>query len=234
MRVNRYIVMALGASFLVGAAVPASFAAPGPRHHEHGGHRAGPGGDRAMMRDVMFVRLLKAADKDKDGKISKEEVTAWQAATFTAIDGNKDETLTPGEIRDYRQARRAEAREARKAERAERRKAAGNEDAAKDMADDTADDAPEAMAKGPEGGPGPREMAEGERGPGRHHGGRHGMGVGPRDMMPGIGLVRMIDTDESGQISKAEASAAADKMFTRMDRNKDGVISIDDLPEQRF
>jgi hypothetical protein len=53
-------------------------------------------------------------------------------------------------------------------------------------------------------------------------------------MMPGMALVRMADTDENGQISKAEATAAMDKMFTRMDRNKDGVITIDDLPDRPF
>ena len=34
------------------------------------------------------------------------------------------------------------------------------------------------------------------------------------------------------RLSQAEATAMADKMFTRMDRNKDGVISADDMPKR--
>ena len=45
-------------------------------------------------------------------------------------------------------------------------------------------------------------------------------------------MMRVADTDENGQISQAEATAMADKMFTRMDRNKDGVISADDMPKR--
>jgi Ca2+-binding EF-hand superfamily protein len=45
-------------------------------------------------------------------------------------------------------------------------------------------------------------------------------------------MMRRADTDENGQVSKQEAVAAFDKLFTRMDRNKDGVISIDDMPDR--
>ena len=72
------------------------------------------------------------------------------------------------------------------------------------------------------------------------HGKRHGWhneraergeDRGGRDGMRGQGrMMRVADTDENGQISLAEATAMADRMFTRMDRNKDGVISADDMP----
>ena len=52
----------------------------------------------------------------------------------------------------------------------------------------------------------------GERGPGR--------------------MIRVADTDENGQINQAEAMAMIDKMFERADRNKDGVISVDDMPKR--
>lgn len=45
-------------------------------------------------------------------------------------------------------------------------------------------------------------------------------------------MFRLIDANHDGKISKEEASAAADKLFARMDTNKDGVISIDDLPDR--
>ncbi len=46
-------------------------------------------------------------------------------------------------------------------------------------------------------------------------------------------MMRRIDTRRmNGQISKQEAETAFNKFFDRMDRNKDGVISIDDMPDQ--
>ncbi len=47
-------------------------------------------------------------------------------------------------------------------------------------------------------------------------------------------MMRRMDADENGQISKQEAEAAFDKFFIRMDRNKDGAISIDDMPNRPF
>lgn len=221
MTVKRYAIAALGATLLLGAAAPASFAAPGRPGHDGPG-RGGP--ERAMMQDVMFVRLLKNADANKDGQISKEEVAAWQETLFGEADANKDGTLTPGEMRQFRQARMEAWREARRADRA------NNDQGPDDV--DVAEGAAPPPPGGPDGKPGHREMADGERGPGRHHGMRDGMGH--RGMMPGIAMVRMADTDENGQISRAEATAAVDKMFARMDSNKDGVITIDDLPDRPF
>lgn len=213
MTLKRTALAALAATFLVSAMAPASFAAPGRPD------RDGPGPRGGMMQELMFVRLLKDADTNKDAKISKEEVAAWETKMFEAADASKDGILTPGEMRDYHKARMEEFREQRKAERA---------------ADATAK--PEETAKGPEGKPGhgpkhggPDKMAEGERGHGRDGWGGHGKGKG---MMPGAALIRFVDTDENGQISKEEASNASTKLFERMDRNKDGVITIDDMPNQ--
>ncbi len=83
---------------------------------------------------------------------------------------------------------------------------------------------------------GPRQgkhhaMRDGDRGPGMGPNGPRGErmgGMGPR------GMKRMADTDENGQISKAEATAFGDKMFTQMDTDKDGFISADDLPKRGF
>ncbi len=58
---------------------------------------------------------------------------------------------------------------------------------------------------------------------------RRGMHGG---MMRGMMMMQRIDTDENGQISKQEAEAAFDKFFTWMDRNKNGTISIDDMPDR--
>jgi Ca2+-binding EF-hand superfamily protein len=61
---------------------------------------------------------------------------------------------------------------------------------------------------------------------------RHGRPHGMREagMMREAMLFHRVDTDENGQISKQEAEAAMDKLFDRMDRNHDGFISLDDMP----
>ena len=49
---------------------------------------------------------------------------------------------------------------------------------------------------------------------------RHGGNIMRASMM-----MHRVDTDQNGQISKQEAEAGMDKLFTRMDRNKDGIPS---------
>jgi Ca2+-binding EF-hand superfamily protein len=147
------------------------------------------------MQDVMFVRLLKNADGNKDGKISREELSARQDALFTEIDANKDGTVTRGELMDFRQARLDEFRKNNpQPEQAE------NSD-------------------------GDRHHRDRDRHDARWDGQRHGG-------MMGRGLFRMVDEDRDGKITKAEVTTAGDQLFTRMDVNKDGTISIDDVPDR--
>ena len=185
----------LGAALVATAAVPA-LAAPG---------RDGPGGRNAGMRpEVIYVRLLKTADANKDAKISREELTARRDALFTEIDADKDDVLTPGELRGFHKAKREEFRKNNpRPERAENREERREQRMAE--RDDDRGDRDDRRSH--------REM-------------RHG------GSMMGLRLARMADTDESGQFSKAEVSAAVDKLFARLDRNKDGAISIDDMPDR--
>ncbi len=202
MKTKKVILASLAAVLVAGTALP-SFAAPGRDGPRHGG-RAG------MMQEMMFVRLLKTADTDKDAKITKEEVSARQDALFNEIDADKDGNLIPGELRAYRKAKIEEFRKERAERREERRQEtaqAGEEADSKDRAERRGD----------------RDR--------RHGGHRWGMNHG---RMGGMQLIRHADTDENGQFSKAEVGAAVDKLFTRMDRNGDGVITIDDMPDRRF
>ncbi|MFD1744788.1 hypothetical protein ACFSE1_04865 [Rhizobium helianthi] len=223
MTVKKLALAALGATFLAGAMAPASFAAPGAPGRGPGGHAPHAG----IMREIMFVRLLKDADTNKDAKISKEEFRDYETKLFDAADANKDGILTPGELRKFHEARMEEWREKRKADRAE---AADDDQDEMAQAPDAPPPGPDAKP-GPDGkdGSGPRHEARdrGERGEGRnwHY-------AGMRYGMMNAGIFRFADTDENGQISKEEASAAANKLFGRLDRTKDGVISIDDMPDR--
>jgi Ca2+-binding EF-hand superfamily protein len=192
MTTRKIALSALGAALVLSTAATASFAAPGKGHK-----------DRMPIRpEAAFVHLLKVADANKDGKISKEEFAARQDALFIEIDKDKDGSITPKEIREYRQAKMEAFRAAHP--RPEREEAKADE------------------GKGPEG-----KRAEREHG-GRQGWGKHGGKGGA------YALFRMADTDENGQVSKAEFTAAGEKMFERLDRNKDGVISIDDMPDRPF
>jgi hypothetical protein len=83
--------------------------------------------------------------------------------------------------------------------------------------------APETSDNNDQGRP-PRDGHDGRDG---HRWMRHG-----GNFMRASLMMQRIDTDQNGQISKQEAEAAFDKLFARMDRNKDGVISIDDMPDR--
>ncbi|WP_454848004.1 calcium-binding protein [Rhizobium binxianense] len=206
---NRLILAALSSALILGAAAGTSFAAPGdrpdgPRRHAMMG---GPRG--AAFREITFVRMLKQFDTNKDGQISKQEETDGTDKIFNAIDTNNDGSLTPGEIRTYRQAQVKAMRDQR------RQSARGNGDNAAPAAPKTADNGDQARPERPD------------------RDGRRWMRHGGRFMQASM-MMRRIDSDENGQISKQEATAAADKLFTRMDSNKDGVISIDDMPDRPF
>lgn len=199
---NKLILAALSSVLVFGAAAGTSFAAPGngPRPHHAG--MDGPGRDAFL--EITYVRMLKEFDANKDGKVSKEEATSGLDKIFAAIDTNNDGSLTPGEIRQYRQTQLQAMKDQHKQE-------AGDEKDAK-TASDMSDGEPGRPARGGHDG---------------HHWMRHGGNFMRASMM-----MRRADTDENGQISKQEAVAAFDKLFTRMDRNKDGVISIDDMPDR--
>lgn len=229
MTAKKIILATLGAALIAGAAIPA-LAAPGRDGPGRGdSHRPG-GPGHAMMQDVMFVRLLKNADTNKDGKVTKEELTARQDALFAEIDANKDGFVSRGELLDFRQAKMEEFRKNNPPP------ALANTDP-KQQDNQKNDD--QRHADRQDNHRRDRDHSAWDRhGDGRQGWGRDGDNrrearwERPRDggMMRG-GFFRMVDEDRDGKISKAEATAATDKLFARMDTNKDGVISVDDLPD---
>lgn len=166
----------------------------------------GDGAMPPMARPAAYVFMLKNFDANKDGKITAEEATAGAGTLFATVDGDKDGAVTPKEMRTWQEARRTAMQDAMKGT------AGGAGDA---MGDPDDMGGPDQMG-GPDGG------QHQKHGWGKHHGKRH--------MMMGPSMMRSLDTDENGQISKAEAEAGAQGLVKRMDLNGDGAVSIDDFP----
>lgn len=194
---NRKITLsAIGTAFIL--STTASFAMAGP--HD-GNDRKG----QRMGQESSFVYLLKQADGNKDFKITKEEFSAHHDGLFTAMDADKDGSLTPKEMRDYRKAKHEEYRAANpRTEKAE-----GKE-----------------HNKSENGKKAERDEKRPNKGDGKH------ADNGKKNKKGGNKWMRLADTDGNGQISREEMKAASDKMFDRHDRNKDGVISLDDMPNR--
>ncbi|MDL2399107.1 calcium-binding protein [Rhizobium mayense] len=205
MYTKKLLLAALSATLLVGAAAQASFAAP-----QGNDGMGGPGGRwhrPHFSPEVAYVRMLKQFDTNGDMKITKDELKAGVDKIFDQIDTNKDGQITPAEIKAYRQERIKEWR-------AERAKAKGD--------DNKTDQAQAGDNKGDNND----DRSEHRRHDPRTH------FVREAALIRGMLMFHRIDTDGNGQISKQEAEDAANKFFDRMDRNHDGVISLDDMPNR--
>lgn len=173
---------------------------------------AAPGGRPDHKRpwispEAGFIYLLKNGDANQDFKIDAAEFDKLQDDIFARIDKDTDGVITPKEVRDDRMARVAEFRAERQKLKAE-----------KDLADDSDDDTADAAAK--------PEKKDEKHAKGKDHKGPKGPAR--------LGMLRFADSDENGQVSKAEMKEASEKLFKRLDRNADGAISIDDLPNRPF
>lgn len=195
---------------MIGTGLAAMLIASGVAVAAPGGMGRGPmGGDankdgiltRAELTTQLEARFAKM-DVDGDGQITQKDRDARQKARadkhFKQLDADGNGQISRAEF-DAAQTRRAEAREQFREKRAEKRA--------------------EAQAAG-EG-----QRAEGKhrmRGKGRmHHGGMHGRMGG------------MMDANKDGVITKQEFMAPALAHFDRMDANKDGQVTKEERQAAR-
>ena len=193
--------VALGSLFVGGlAASHLAFAQPGPA--------GGPGPRGGMMA---------MADTNKDGKISKAELTAGLEGRFAKMDVDKDGKLTQQD-RDAMRAQRTDNRFARlDADKNGQVSKAEFTAAHEARADKRAERRAEA------GKPGERE-GRGWGGRGHHRGpGKGGMMMGgPRG-----------DANKDGTVTKAEFMAGPIATFDKADANKDGFVTADEMKAAR-
>lgn len=190
---------------------------------------------------------LEQVDTNKDGVVSKAESTQFAEARFAEADTNRDGVISEGEAQAVKQQRRVEFE--KKAQERFASQDANNDGklqksevpnmpdklfARLDANNDGALSQEELRSHGP-GKKGPRQAkasgqsedakADGERGHGKH--GKRGFGKRGD-------LFKRMDTNQDGNVTKAEAQAASEQHFARLDRNNDGNITSDELPHRRM
>ena len=215
---KRHLVLAASLLALAG---PATAQLPGLMH--------GPGGPRGFG--------LLEFDSNADGKLTKAEFDAAIRARFNQIDGNRDGSATPEEIRVGMEAQAKEHREAaQKARFAELDKDRNGQVSQAEFLAGS-----ESMEHGPRmrdgRGPGPMLMFGGpnrpfgERGPPGLRGPRADAGPPPPGAAPADRQMRAgpADADGDGKLTFAEFSARTAEAFTRADSNKDGTVTIAEL-----
>lgn len=79
---------------------------------------AGPGGRDGDRMGQMFI--FEEVDANSDGKVTKDEVTAYHAAKIAAMDTDKDGNLSEAEMIAAQDLRRAEREKARETEMVKR------------------------------------------------------------------------------------------------------------------
>ncbi|QGP79152.1 EF-hand domain-containing protein [Sphingobium sp. CAP-1] len=158
--------------------------------------------------------MMAQADANKDGKISKAEMTAALDARFAKMDVDHDGKLTDKD------------RDLRRQQRFDERFAALDTD--KNGQISKAEFAAAHQARADK-----RDTMRGQGGPdGQRWGGRFHHGSG-RGMMGHEGPGGFGDAAKDGVVTKAEFTAKAVAMFDKADSNKDGFVTADEMKAAR-
>jgi Ca2+-binding EF-hand superfamily protein len=176
--------------------------------------------------------LFKTADTNKDGVVDQTEFQASRDKWFADLDANKDGFVTTDELKAFGekmhaqwQQKHADAGQTQNGTQPAPDASRGDKMAQHILArvdtdkdgkiskaefDTESSDLFKRLDKNSDG-----KIAADEV-PARHWGGK-----GPQ--------FGMMDTDKDGKVTKAEFTAAEDKMFSKLDANGDGVITSDEM-----
>ncbi len=158
------------------------------------------GGVALAQQTPQDPRRAARGDADGDGRVSKAEFVDGRVQRLTALDANRDGSVSAEEMQAGREARRAEGADRMFA----RLDADGNGAITRAEFDARRGDRAE-------------RRGEGRRGPGRRGGMRRGV-------HEGMGAAH----GERGPVAIAEAQTRADAAFARMDVNGDGYLTAED------
>ena len=193
-----FTTVAVGSLFVGGlAATHLAYAQPGAE----GGPRGG---------------MMAQADTNKDGKISKAELTAGLEARFAKMDVDRDGQITQKDrdaMRQQRQDARFAALDTDKNGQISKTEFTAGHEARADKRQERRAEA---------GKPGERD--------GRGWGGRGGHRRGPGHGGPGGGFG---DANKDGTMTKTEFMARPIAMFDKADANKDGFVTADEMKAGR-
>lgn len=180
--------------------------------------------DESQRRDP--VSRIMNLDKDKDGKISKEEAPERLASMFARADADKDGLLSKDELRKAFADRVTDGDADRKRPDGDRGPQFGDREGMRGRG-------PGGEGRGPRGDGGRPER--GDRDGDRERGAR-GEGMDRNSDRPGSGqqsaLMAVLDRDRDGKISEQEISNAV-KALKALDKNEDGVIDAEELRSRR-
>ncbi len=218
---KKLLLAGLSATLLLGGAAQVALAASHDGNGWGGSHH-GRWHRPHFSPEVLYVRMLKEFGNPGDMKLTKDEVKAGVDKIFDQIDVNHDGQITPGEYRAYR-------KEQIKQWKAQHAKADGDK---AQNGQPQGDQAQNSQAPADQSKTDQAQNDDNKGGDGNRHHRPHGRFMHEGGFMRGAMIFRFADKDENGQISKQEAEDAAAKLFDRLDRNHDGVVTLDDMPSR--
>jgi Ca2+-binding EF-hand superfamily protein len=232
---KKLLLAGLSATLLLGGAAQVALAAS----HDGGGwgrhHHQGRWHKQRFSPEVLYVRMLKEFGNPGDTKLTKDEVKTGVDKIFDQIDVNHDGEITPGEYRAYRQEQikqwRAEHAKA-DGDQTQNAQPQGGDQAQSNQAQGNQAPADQSKSDQSKSDQAQNDDDNGNGGDGHRHHRPHGRFMHEGGFMRGAMIFRFADTDQSGQISKKEAEDAMNKIFDRLDRNHDGVVNLDDMPNR--
>ena len=223
MKSGKLVLAGIASVMLVSAA-----AIPSLAQQASGDKMPGPRGPMAFAMTML--------DTNSDGKITRDEFDADKAKIFAEIDKNGDKKLSYDEVKAWAKDVMAKMPgPGMGPDGAPPPPPPADGKAPPPPPPPGADKADAGPKDGPDGMDGPRgEWRHGPKGP---HGMHHMGGMGPRHMDPRERLAEMFmraDANDDGFVSQEEFNVMADRIFTRMDRNGDGVLDMKDMPRMHM